>query len=379
MVNGRYTGERSDGGRIRRESFDTLAEVKKWLSDLGARRNAQGTIATALTAPQVRDAIDAYHALKSGGYEITLCELVQLHIAGVKRKAIGETVAILIDKHLKDGIRRGLRERTLYDKQNRLKSFATLHGERNLGEITKEDVSAWLDGTGATGRNLRNNQTAIQSFFNWCAATVEGYANDVAHFPQDTVKDIEPAEIVTAKTARGVLHAMEKRNPNAALVLAIGLFGGLRTDEITGKAGLQWEDIDFEKGMIFVRAGQAKTRRLRKVPITDNLRAWLVRYRKDAGRVSCCEEVFYEHRSAVCSQLRIEWPKNAARHSFGTFYARLHGAHKAAEIMGHIGGIAMFSEHYEGKPVALAEAQAFFKIEPIPTEGAKIIQLEGVA
>ncbi len=379
MVNGKYTGERSDGGRIRRQSFGTLTEAKKWLSDLGARRKVQGTIATTLTASQVRDAIDAFHQLQAAQKTVTLSELVRVHIEGEKRKAIGETIAILIDKHLKEGERKGQRPRTVGDKKNRLSTFSTTCGNRNLGEISKADVEAWLESTGATGRNLRNYQTVIQGFFNWCAKTVDGYANDVARYAQDTVKDLEPAETVTAKEAREVLGFMEQRNPEAALALALGLFAGLRTDEITGKAGLRWEDVDLERGEIIIQAGQAKTRRQRRVEITANLRRWLERYRKDTGRIAPRFNAFRKHRQTACDALKVSWPSNAARHSFGTFYARLHGAHKAAEIMGHVGGLGIFTAHYEGRPVALAEAQAFFRIEPIPHESAKVIRMKGVA
>ena len=378
-ASGKFAAERSDGGRIRRQTFGTIKEAKEWLSELGARRNVQGRIATALTADQARDAIDAFHRLETVGQRITLCEVVNQWLLDEKQKATGEPVGTMVHKYIEDGKRRGLRERTIYDKENRLKSFTDAHGEKNIGAITKKDVEAWLDSTEATARNLRNYKTAIQGFFNWAEKQVEGYRNTVANFPQDETKDIEPAEIVTTKQARDVIHAMEKRSPTAALLLAMGMFAGIRTDEISGKGGLKWEDVDFEQNLIYVQASQAKTRRLRKVPITGNLRQWLLKYRKDTGKITCCEEVFYEHRAAVCRGLKIQWPKNGARHSFGTYYARLNGIHKAAEVMGHIGGISMFTEHYEGKPIKLADATAYFNITPLPSEAAKVIRMEGVA
>jgi integrase len=378
-TSGKYAAERSDGGRIRRSTCETVKEAKEWLSGMGARRNLQGRIATALTANQTRDAIDAFHRMAENRIEYTLCEILDQWMQGEKQKAIGEPVDTLVQRYIEDGKRRGLRERTLYDKENRLKSFAESHGAKNIGAVTKADVEAWLDATGAAGRNLRNYKTTIQGFFNWSESQIEGYQNTVAKYPQDESKDIEPAEIVTPKEAGDVLHMIEKRSPKAALVLALGLFAGLRTDEIIGKAGLKWADVDFENRQIFVQPSQAKTRRLRKVTITDNLLSWLKKYRKEKGRIGCGEDVFYSHRMAACESLRIDWPKNGARHSFGTYYARLKGVHAAAEVMGHIGGIAMFTEFYEGKPITMSDATRYFRIEPMPAKGAKIIKMEATA
>ena len=378
-TSGRFTAERATDGKIRRATFDLKSEAIGWLKDLGVRRDRQGHVAMALTARQSADALDAYQRLEAAGLDISLAGLVQLHVDGEMKKAVGENIAVMIDKFLADGERKGQRERTMRDKRSRLSSFVNLFGERNLGEITKDDVEGWLYSTGAHGRNLRNYQTTVQSFFNWCGKTVDGYTNTIATFPQDTVKDIEPAATVTPAQARDVLHHMEQNSPEAALALALGCFAGLRTDEITGKDGLQWGDVDFEHGEIIVRAGQAKTRRQRRVEITPNLRAWLVKYRKEDGRITPRYNAFKRHRQAACEAVGITWPSNAARHSFGTYYARIHGAHAAAQFMGHVGGIAVFSESYEGRPVPLAEAERFFKIEPAPSVGAKIIRMEATA
>lgn len=378
-TSGRYTAERSTDGKLRRATFDLKSEAIGWLKDLGARRDRQGHLATALTARQTADALDAYQRLEAAGLDISLAGLVQLHVDGEKRKAIGETISAMIDKYLLEGGRKGQRERTITDKRTRLSSFDQLFGSRNLGEITREDVEGWLFSTEAKGRNLRNFQTVIQGFFNWCGKTVDGYRNEVANFPQDTAKDIEPAATVTPTQVRDVLHAMEANSPEAALALALGCFAGLRTDEITGKAGLQWEDVDLERGEIIVRAGQAKTRRQRRVEITPNLRAWLVKHRKEAGRISPRFNAFRKHRTAACEAVGVEWPANGARHSFATYYARMNGGHKAAEAIGHIGGLAMFTEHYEGRPVPMKEAQRFFEIQPLPSEGAKVIRMEATA
>jgi integrase len=93
--------------------------------------------------------------------------------------------------------------------------------------------------------------------------------------------------------------------------LAIGAFAGLRAAEI---ARLDGSAINLERGIIEIRAGQAKTASRRIVPISENLRAWL-RPLVRTGPVIHKTEI-YRDVSALAAQLDIEWPRNVLRHSF---------------------------------------------------------------
>jgi hypothetical protein len=68
----------------------------------------------------------------------------------------------------------------------------------------------------------------------------------------------------------------------------------------------------------------------------------------------------------ACEKLGVHWPKNGARHSYGTYYAKVHGGYsQAADNMGHVGGIKMFMSAYKGY-CTKADAEAYWKIEPLP-------------
>ena len=64
--------------------------------------------------------------------------------------------------------------------------------------------------------------------------------------------------------------------------LAIGLFAGLRRAEIER---LDWSEIDFESGLIEVKAAKSKTAQRRFVTIQPNLREWLLPLRQHKGNV----------------------------------------------------------------------------------------------
>ena len=55
--------------------------------------------------------------------------------------------------------------------------------------------------------------------------------------------------------------------------IAIGAFAGLRAAEI---ARLDWSVVDLKRKIIHLRADQAKTASRRIIPVSDNLRAWLL-------------------------------------------------------------------------------------------------------
>ena len=63
--------------------------------------------------------------------------------------------------------------------------------------------------------------------------------------------------------------------------IAIGAFAGLRAAEI---ARLDWSVVDLKRKIIHLRADQAKTASRRIIPVSDNLRAWLLP-RVGKGRV----------------------------------------------------------------------------------------------
>ena len=377
-----YQVDAMRNGTRTRKNFETLEAAQFYIETNHAERDRLGVLAVRLTPRQIEDAADALHVLSEAGLSVSLLELARAHVAGMRNDTL-PTVAEVYAACIRDlthpkGGGAAARPATIGDKAKRLRTFLEAYGDCSLNQITAETVAVWLDGLGVQGRNRRNYEIQVQSLFNFAAATVAGYTNAAALFPQVRKGEIKPAAIVTAKTARGVLHAMEAKDPRAALAVALGLFAGLRTDEIVGKGaeGLNWQDIDFAEGKIIVRAELAKTRKARSVTICPALLEWLLRYRQAEGRISYREKAVRVHRQAACKGLGVRWPHNGARHSFATYHARLNGLRNTADVLGHRGGIDMLQDHYEGRTVTKAEAEAFFRILPRQAEAGNVIPLE---
>ena len=122
------------------------------------------------------------------------------------------------------------------------------------------------------------------------------------------VKNDDDVSVFTPAEMRTILHAAP---PHLIPILAVGAFSGIRMAELNR---LDWSAFDLDRGIIELRAGQAKTASRRIIPITENLRAWiepLPRKGKVVRTVLLHREV-----TALARALKMEWPRNVLRHSF---------------------------------------------------------------
>lgn len=382
-IGGGFVGEIYSDHRLHRSKTEsTKAEARAWIDRWWKERKAKGEKHSKLTGTQTDDALAALEHFRNEKQSVSMLEAARFytrhHKATGEAWTVAETLARYLDhlEHPQDGSSKA-RERTVENKRNRLKSFVEAHGGRKVPEVTEGDVKAWLESTGAEERNLRNYKIELQSLFNFAADQERedkmpgGYVNTVARYKFKKKKEVTPAEIVEPRHVKAVLHWLEGVDPAAAVGYAIACFAGLRTAELCSGEGLQWDDIDFDEGVIEVPESLSKTRKARPVNITPNLMQWLVRYRQKSGRVTRAVGMFASRRRQACRATGAVWPDNGARHSFGTYFARLHGHRNAADELGHVGGIKMLEDHYRGK-CTKEKAEEFFQI--VPATKGKIIQ-----
>jgi integrase len=376
---GRYYAEYNRDGKTRRKAFDKKKEAVEYLKNKAEDRDKGGSVMTRLTANQTRQAIAALEKLKKFGLTKTLPDIVDDFIERENSRQKSWTLKQCYNEKLKwmEAIEDGVpncRPRSIKDYKLRLASLLEKNGNDFIPDLTSKDIKAWLVTTGASGRNLRNMKTTVQGLLNFAETNMPGGAknteeqgkwrNNIAVFPQAKAKEVKPAEILLVKDCETILRALECYNPRYALAMALGCFAGLRTTEIHEKGGLCWEHIRFDEGIIHIPAALAKTRDFRDVKISENLKAWLKRYKQKEGRISPAAGHFSEKRAALCRDLNLSWPHNGARHSFGTYYAKLHGYRNTSDQLGHTGGIKMLKQHYSGL-CTNEEAEAYFNIRPL--------------
>ena len=385
-VNGSWMADLNQGGRRQRKTFPRLKDAKEWIDGRRAVRKKGGSLVSELKVRDETAAADALKLLREFDPSAKLVEVVQAYIARESAGSNTWTVAELIDHNVEDMRRKNRRKRSITDKLNRLSGFRDLFGGKRITDIRPTDVADWLDTTKAKGRNRQNYETTIQSLFNHAEKAAPGeFKNTVAKFPHQKQKERPPAEIVAPAVARDVLHHLESTGrTREALTLALCLFAGLRTSEVVGPPkdaegkslpGLRWNHIEFEEGEIHLPAHLSKTRDRREIKIPPNLMRWLVRYRQESGRIGPGESRYKERMKTAVDATGHAWPSNAARHSAGTYRAKIDGERAAAEMLGHTGSVRMFRDHYSA-PTTKATARKFFEIMPADEQATgKVLDL----
>lgn len=146
--------------------------------------------------------------------------------------------------------------------------------------LTPKLIADYLTGLALAERTRRNHRDVIGFFNRWLV--LRGYlakGTDWLEGVQNyTARKLGQITTYTADEMRRLIAAADKR---ILPMIVIGGFAGLRHAEI---ARLEWQDIDMEEGFIEVKAENAKTDTRRIVPLKDNLKAFLKRLVKKAGK-----------------------------------------------------------------------------------------------
>jgi integrase len=231
--------------------------------------------------------------------------------------------------------------------------FAADLGDPRIHEVTTRMVREWLDShkqfSVLTRRNWRRDLGILFAF-----ATKHGYAasNPVEGIERTEVGDLEIKVLSVPEASKLLTNSDEESRP----VLAIGLFAGLRMSEILA---LNWEEIDLCDRTITVQGRKAKTRQRRVVTISDNLHDWLALSPTEERTGPIWMQGFWGWYNR---RLALDVPRNALRHSFGSYHYALHkNENLTAAEMGN--SPSMVFRHYRAVVPPLA-AKAYWQLSP---------------
>ena len=270
-------------------------------------------------------------------------------ISGSRR--VADVVAELLAARMADGMSAAY----LHDLRIRLGNFARTFGDKMIAGLTAKDISAWLRSlkVGPVSRNTVRRRLSTLFVF----AKRQGYTaeNPIADVEKARERDGEIEILTVAETAR----LMECAGVETLPYWTIGAFAGLRSAEIER---LEWSEVDFDAGLIEVKASKSKTASRRLVTMQPNLREWLAPYRKHRGSVCPIGLRKKLEADRDRANLREEWPSNALRHSFGSYHlAQFKDAAALALQMGN--SPAMIFKHYR-ELVKPKDAERYWQIKP---------------
>jgi integrase len=231
--------------------------------------------------------------------------------------------------------------------------------------VTPGLISSYLTNLSLSDRSKKNHRDVIGCFNRWLI--LKGYlpkgTNWLENVQKYSGKRYSEIEIFTPDELARLLQVAGDMTP----FVAIAAFAGLRHAEI---GRLDWSEIDLEDGFIEVKAIKSKTGERRLVPIHDNLKKWLVNFRKDSGKVISYANT-NKQIAKIARHAGIKWKHNALRHSFISYrVAECADVPRVADEAGN--SPQMIRQHYLRR-VKPAFALQWFNITP--NAAANIVRL----
>lgn len=255
-----------------------------------------------------------------------------------------------------------------------LRYFQRPFDDRQLSSFSSGEIQSWLQklqGEDPKGKprslsnmTKKNIHRALNQFLGWCERREWIEKN-----PMRAVSSPKPEEpkkeIFTVDQIESMLKGATDEEK---ILIALGAFAGLRSSEIEGNEdhpGIRWENLDFEKGEVWIPKEVTKKTRERIVPMFEPFKAILKRAKKSGFMFKVYDKKKNKIRADLAKKAGLKkWPDNALRHSFASYHlAAFEDAAKTSLLIGHRNADTTF-RHY-ARLVRKSEGEKFFKIKPL--------------
>jgi integrase len=265
---------------------------------------------------------------------------------------------------------RNNRMRTVDEYRCQLQKFADDFGHRPVGSITGTEIERWLlaphedsKGRKRSWAGSRRNVTRgyIATLFNFGIRKKLCSTNPAAGVDKAIVERT-PIEVWTPAETKLILQVAIRECVELLRFLVLALFSGIRTGELFQ---LRTEHLKMDQGIVAVPASISKTRKLRAVPISENLAAWLsfTNRQPQPNRVWDMGESSLHRRYRLIEKgAGLKWRRNALRHTYASNHLALHdNEYLTAKACGHTP--KMLREHYDAA-VSKSDGKSHFSIVP---------------
>jgi integrase len=281
---------------------------------------------------------------------------------------MAELLSVWLDDK-KTGLKK-LRPRTLQSLSAMANKFQKDFGMTRIKEIDQNRIEKYLGSMAVDDQTRENRRNYLSQFFNW--SVKKGY------FDKNPADKIE-IEVVrgspgffTVEQCQAMMRlAMTEEHNDLCAYMAIGLFSGIRPEEISR---LTWEkNIKMESREIFIQASIAKTKKDRIFQMSENLFAWLdwckalgkplaPEKERQRGAGDTSFNTIQNKRSKMWERLGFDFIPDGLRHSFCSYhYAQDKNLETLRHIMGNSPGI--IERFYRGA-IPRMEVEKFWSIGP---------------
>ena len=346
-------------GKWERRFFRTKAEAETYAAQREIDLLNQGSEAMAF--PTELRVMAQRAARQLAEYKKTIDDAAEFYIKHLEATTRSVPLEAAMRELIENRRAAGASARYLKDLRLRLARFCNDFPGRTVADVTTADIDTWLASLNLAPVTRNTFRLRLGTLFafgmtrRWCAE------NPVAHTTRAKETDGDIEILSVAQTAQLLEAASEETLP----FWAIGAFAGLRRAELER---LDWSQVDFESGLIEVKARHSKTARRRLVTMQPCLQAWLARYRARRRGAVCPGNLrLRTEADRDRAGLRENWPTNALRHSFGSYHlAHFKDAAALALQMGNSPDVIF--RHYR-ELVKPKEAARYWQIKPVSFSG----------
>ena len=342
------------------EKGEALTKAQAWAVEAG---NVGAQAASTLTNSLKRDVMNWRHSL--GAYDKGIGDAVAFYLEHLRATRTSKLVSEVVGDLVSLKAKKGKRERYLRDLKNRLARFSLTFGERMIAELTPSEVESWIDSLNVGPVAWNNERRCLNLLWNFAVSKNWAAENIIAKIDTQEVVPSGPG-ILTIEQSRALMNAADV---SMRAYYAIALFGGVRDEEIQR---LDWQKVNLLTGYITIEAKDAKTKRKRLVPITPNMKAWLLPVAMPRGPVAPNNVDVLKKQTYKRAGI-TRWPSDGTRHSFGTYeMARSKNIGLVSEIMGNSPAVA--KKHYQ-QAVEFEKGDEYFAIFPTEQGKTNIVQM----
>lgn len=369
---------RPPGEKRFRKFFETKGAASKFADETRRNFDESGTEWILIPRPERSKILAAYYESKAAGF--SLGDAVSFFKMNREKPNGTDALGDALARFKEECTLRRLSPRRTRALHSTLNRFISGRETSSIGIIGREDVLSWLKRPDWSPRTFNTYLAHLSAFFNWavsCDILHRSPCAKISPIGALQMPDIDtPPKILSFDQCKKLLDAARREDPTLIPYIAVCLFAGLRPEREAGD--LQWQDVDLEKGIIFVKGLHAKDRRQRHVAIQPVLKTWLElggdlparnirrrfqHVREAAGLIKRMEKG--EKKSGVI--VNTGWEQDIMRHTFASNYLPEFGAEKTREALGH-GNYEMLFRHYRAL-VQPDQAKAFWNLLPSKLAG----------
>jgi integrase len=348
-------GRDSDGKRVRR-TFNSKNKAEADLDKQEDLAKEIGRQAKKLTDRHIRDAAEALEILNG---TVSLKKSARFYFKHNSPDGKGSWSCMeLFDHYVKSRENLQRAPETIRDIKNHARKFFELHKKTPASHITTTDVENWLDQQKVKASTRNKRRRILVGIFNYAIKRKCRIDNPAA--PVDTANEQKrKPHILTTDEVERMLRYAEKAHPQMVPYLTLCTYAGIRPDPDSGEISrLDWSDVDLTKRVVFVSENASKTNDERFIEISDNLLAWLAPWKQEAGHIYCSRTALED----IKKKAKVRWAQDCMRHSFGSYYLKLHTVAETMDQMGHRQVGTLF-KHYR-RAVRKEDAESFWRVMP---------------